>query len=115
MIRKTKHFDDKFFKDVNLISLQDKIIMIPKDDIKPDAARVEILLNNGSTINSEILHCIGSQSHPMNDNEIGDKFLNLSSPILGVDISKKILDLCWNIQSLADVSKIIKLSSGTVL
>ena len=105
--------DDKFFKDVNLIGLQDKIIVIPTDDIKSDAARVEILLNNGSTINSEILHCIGSHSHPMNNNEIGEKFLNLSTPILGVDISKRILDHCWNIQNLADVSKIIKLSGGT--
>ena len=86
--------------------------MIPTDDIKPDAARVEILLNNGSTINSEILHCVGSFSHPMNNNEIGEKFLNLSSPILGVDISKRILDHCWNIQNLADVSIIIKLSGG---
>jgi hypothetical protein len=48
----------------------------------------------------------------MNNNEIGEKFLNLSSPILGVDISKRILDHCWNIQNLADVSIIIKLSGG---
>jgi 2-methylcitrate dehydratase PrpD len=107
--------DDKFFNDQALIDLQDKIYVIPKDEINSDAARVEILLNDGSTINSEIFHCIGSRSCPMNNNEIGDKFLNLSYPILGIAISKRILNYCWNIQDLSDVSKIIKLCSGMKL
>jgi 2-methylcitrate dehydratase PrpD len=99
-------FSDQAVVDPHVIALRDRITAIVDDKIAPDEVRIVLTLNNGKVIEQHVPHAIGSIARPMTERDLEAKFRGLVDGILGAKRSKELLDLCWQLETLSDVSKI---------
>ncbi|MDR3522144.1 MAG: MmgE/PrpD family protein [Acidocella sp.] len=99
-------FSDQAVIDPNVIALRDRITAIVDDKIAPDEVRIMLTLNNGKVIEQHVLHAIGSIARPMTERDLEAKFRGLVDGILGTKRSKELLDICWQLETLSDASKI---------
>ena len=71
-------------------------------------ARVTILLKTGERLAVFVEHAIGSVENPMSDAMLEDKFRGLSEGILSSGTARRIIDLCWGADRLADAGEIAR-------
>jgi 2-methylcitrate dehydratase len=71
--------------------------------------RLEAALADGKRLVAENEFPRGHDQNPMSDAEVESKFQRLASGRLDAARSRKILDLCWRFDELADVSELLKL------
>ena len=69
-----------------------------------DAARVFVELRDGRRVESHILHCTGSPGSPMSDSALEWKFLSQAGAAIGRDRATGLVERCWNVADLPDVS-----------
>jgi hypothetical protein len=48
----------------------------------------------------------------MSDDEIDGKFLDLAGAVLGPGPARRLADLCWDLEGVADVTTVMALASG---
>ena len=53
-------------------------------------------------------HCIGSESQPMTDEQLEDKFLDLAETSIGVERGRKLIAACRAIETASDVGAIAR-------
>jgi 2-methylcitrate dehydratase PrpD len=73
-----------------------------------DAIKMSVDLADGRHLETDIVHCVGSTQSPMSDGEISSKFLAQSSLAIGQDRAEQLLNLCWRVEDLEDVSLLTK-------
>jgi 2-methylcitrate dehydratase PrpD len=91
-----------------IVAFQDRITAVRDDAITPDAAEVTVLLRDGRKLTSRVEHCIGSESQPMTDEQLEDKFLDLAETSIGVDRGRRLIAACRAIETAADVGAIAR-------
>ena len=57
-------------------------------------------------------HAVGSQLHPMSDQQLVEKFMGQTEGILPTDRSRQLLDLCWKAWSLQDAGEIGRMGAS---
>jgi len=92
--------------------LRDKVTVEPDPKIREDETDVTIELLDGTSVHHHIDHVIGSVNRPMSDHDMQEKVRSLIEPILPSAQVKKLIDACWNITQLDDVSTLARLSVG---
>ena len=75
----------------------------------PYLMRVRVGMHDGSEQFCEILHPRGMCQNPMSDAEIGEKFSNLATPILGAKKATMAANAWLNIDSAPDVAGALSL------
>jgi 2-methylcitrate dehydratase PrpD len=55
-----------------------------------------------------IEHAVGSVDHPMSDADLEAKFQGLADGILARDRVRRLMDLCWKIETQAQASAIAR-------
>jgi len=71
-------------------------------------ARVMLHLNNGKSVERLVKLPRGeSDSDPLSDAELSEKFLKLTSSLLGTDRSEKLLDKLWHIDAVNDLREVM--------
>ncbi len=70
-----------------------------------------IRLTDGKVLHKHIEHAIGSLERPMSDAALEAKFADLAEGILPADRIRGVMDLCWNIEHLADAGEIARASA----
>ncbi len=71
-------------------------------------ARVTLHLNNGKSVERLVKLPRGeSDSDPLSDAELSEKFLKLTSSLLGTDRSEKLLDKLWHIDTVNDLREVM--------
>ena len=55
-----------------------------------------------------IEHAIGSLEAPMSDTDLEHKFADLAEGILPAAKARKVMDLCWKVESLASAGDIVR-------
>src|SRR5439155_21013683 len=73
-------------------------------DLAWDAIRMSIELTDGRHLATHITHCLGSAQSPMSDSEIDAKFIAQATPAIGHDRASQLVKMCWDVETLADVS-----------
>lgn len=91
-------------EELALHSLQDKVKTIADDAIELDGAEVTVRLASGRSITSHIEHCLGSAANPMTDRALDQKFIGLAETALEPARARKLLEMSWGVERLADVS-----------
>jgi 2-methylcitrate dehydratase PrpD len=91
-----------------IVGFQDKITAVRDEAIAPDAAEVTVTLRDGRKLNSKIEHCIGSESQPMTDEQLEQKFLDLAEISIGVERGRKLVAACRSIETAPDVGAIVR-------
>jgi 2-methylcitrate dehydratase PrpD len=94
--------------DPAIVTFQDRIIAVRDDSITPDAAEVTVSLRDGRKLTRRIEHCIGSESRPMTDEQLEEKFLDLAEGSIGVDRGRKLIAACRAIETAPDVGAIAR-------
>ena len=99
---------DPTVHDPAVIAFQDKVTTQRDDTLKADATEVTITLQDGRSHTCRIDHCIGSATNPMTDQQLTQKFQELSEPIIGPARTREMIDRGWNVETAADVGDIAR-------
>ncbi len=73
-----------------------------------DAAGINIALRDGHHLQIFVHHAIGSIERPMTDADLEAKFAGLAEGILPDERIRHLMDLCWKLESLADVTEVAR-------
>jgi 2-methylcitrate dehydratase PrpD len=91
-----------------IVAFQDRITAVRDEAITPDAAEVVVSLRDGQKLTCRIEHCIGSESQPMTDEQLEEKFLDLAETSIGVERGRKLIAACRAIETASDVGVIAR-------
>jgi 2-methylcitrate dehydratase PrpD len=67
------------------------------------AAHVEVELNDGKVFNYFQATRKGDPEMPLTDDELNEKYIELTEPVLGDAVARQLLDALWSTEKLADV------------
>ena len=103
-----KQFSDRAVRDPMVVDLRAKVI--PEIDPSISTAQVDMTveLNDGRQLHKHIEHAIGSLEAPMSDTDLEHKFADLAEGILPAAKARKVIDLCWKVESLASAGDIVR-------
>jgi 2-methylcitrate dehydratase PrpD len=105
-----REYSDACVWDPRVIALRDRVHATVDQSVRDDEAYVRMTLKNGDVLERHVEHAIGSLERPQTDEDLGAKFSGLTADILPREQSDRLLDLCWRIQELPDVSELSKAS-----
>jgi 2-methylcitrate dehydratase PrpD len=105
-----KQFSDRAVNDPTIVALRDKVVPTITPGI--DAAQVDmtVVLKDGRTLHRFIEHAVGSVEKPMTDKELETKFADLADGIISSDAIRRVMDACWNVETLPNAAEIAKMS-----
>jgi 2-methylcitrate dehydratase PrpD len=93
-------------------SLRAKVSVFAAEDNAPGAAEVRVLLAGGHSLRHHVEHCTGSHARPMTDGQISAKFMRLADACTDATRGRELLDVCWNLPDIDDVSALAPLLAG---
>ena len=106
-----KQFSDRAVRDPAVIALRGKVVPVIDPSIKPEQVEMSIELNDGRVLTKRIEHAIGSLEKPMSDKDLERKFSDLAEGILPREQTAKVMELCRNVEGLADAGEIARMGS----
>jgi 2-methylcitrate dehydratase PrpD len=78
--------------------------------IKAEQVDMTVVLKDGRQLNRYIEHAIGSVEVPMTDKQLETKFSDLADGIIPAPAIRRVMDACWNIETLPSAADIAKMS-----
>ncbi len=93
-----------------IVGFQDRITAVRDEAVTPDAAEVVVSLRDGQKLTCRIEHCIGSESQPMTDEQLEEKFLDLAETSIGVEHGRKLVAACRANETASDVGVIARVA-----
>lgn len=109
-----KQYSDERARYPAVVALRDKVDAIPDPGFRRDQAHILVTLRDGRTYEKRIEHAIGTLANPLNDKDLEEKFAGLAEGILSSAVTRKVIDLCWNLERLEDVSIIPATAAGAL-
>lgn len=103
-----KQYSDEVVRDPAVIALRDRVTATPDASIHEDQVRIVITLKDGRRLDKFIEHAIGSVDKPMSDADLEAKFALLAEGILQPSQTRRLIDLCWRIESLESAAEVAK-------
>jgi 2-methylcitrate dehydratase PrpD len=105
-----KQFSDRAVTDPTIVALRGKVIPVVTPGIKPEQVDMTIVLKDGKQLHRHIEHAIGSVEVPMTDQQLETKFSDLADGIIPAAMIRKVMDACWNVETLPSAAEIAKMS-----
>jgi 2-methylcitrate dehydratase PrpD len=107
-------FTDQVLDNPTVARLAAKVRLIldsAYDAMRPghSPARVIIRLNTGRELAAEVLSGRGDQSNPLPEQALVDKFLSLTTPVLGEARARQVLAKIDGLENEADVRQVMRL------
>ncbi len=102
-----KEFRTATVQDPQVAALRSRITARADADLKPDQARVTIILEDGRRLDEFADHALGSARAPMSDAEIDRKFTALAEGVLSAVKASEVLSLCRNMAGLENTAQLI--------
>ena len=96
--------------DPALAGLREKVHVHTDAEQNKDSARLVLTLRDGRTLERRVAHNLGTPDNPMTDEQLEDKLLGLTTPVLGRDRAVAVAEMCWGISGLDDISSLVKLT-----
>jgi len=99
-------YSDARVRDAQVIALRDKVKVSVDGSMAEDAARVSVTLNDGRTLEHYVEHAIGSLERPMDDEDLMQKFRDLTVPIAGEHVTETLIEQVWALERMDDVGRL---------
>ena len=99
---------DAVISEPRVSALRRKVVYTASDNVGRDAARVRVVLNDGTTMEADVRQCRGSPDRPMSDEDITDKTLAQLQIGYTASAAQQILAQCWRIEEWQDASAFCK-------
>ncbi len=106
-----RQYSDRAVQDPAVIALRDRVMATVVPSIKPEQVDMTITLKDGRKLHKFIEHAIGSLEVPMTDKQLETKFLDLVNGILPDAQVRRLIDACWQVESLKNAGDIATLGS----
>jgi 2-methylcitrate dehydratase PrpD len=103
-----KQFTDEWARNPQVVALRDRVTATVTPGIGEAQVRATITLNDGRRLEKYIEHAVGSLEHPMTDADLEAKFLDLADGVLPAARARRLLDLCWQIETLPDAADLAR-------
>ena len=106
-----RQFQDAVVRDPTVIALRRKVTV--HTDPMTGAAQCTLVLKlkDGRTLSRHIEHAIGSQEKPLSDAALEAKFTDLADGILPAAQTRRVMDLCWEIEKASDAGALAAAAS----
>jgi 2-methylcitrate dehydratase PrpD len=108
-----KQFSDRAVTDPVIVGLRSKVNPVVTPGIDPAQVDMTIVLKEGRQLNRRIEHAIGSVEKPMTDKQLETKFTDLADGIIPTAAIQRVMDACWNVESLPNAADIAKMAIST--
>ncbi len=105
-----KQFSDRAVNDPTIAGLRDRVVPVITPGIDPAQVEMTIVLKDGRQLSRRIEHAIGSVEKPMTDQQLETKFADLAEGIIPAPMIRRVMDACWNVESLSNAADIAKMS-----
>ena len=105
-------FSDRAARDAAVVSLRDRVSATVDPTLHEDQVRIVLKMKDGRRLEKYVEHAVGSIEHPMTDADLESKFTGLATGVLPPDRQRRLMDLCWNVASLPDVSAVARAAVG---
>jgi 2-methylcitrate dehydratase PrpD len=103
-----KQFSDRAARDPAVIALRDRVTAVVDSSTKEEQAAATVILKDGHRLEKLIENAIGSVKNPMTDAMLEAKFLGLAEGILAPAKARRLIDLCWKVETLSNAADIAK-------
>jgi 2-methylcitrate dehydratase PrpD len=101
-------FSDRAVGDKDVMALRDRVTTTVDAGIKEDQVRIVLVLKDGRRFEKFIEHAVGSVDHAMTDSDLEAKFSGLADGILSKDRARRLMDLCWKMESAPAASSLAR-------
>jgi 2-methylcitrate dehydratase PrpD len=105
-----KQFSDRAVNDPTVAGLRRRVVPVITPGIDPAQVDMTIVLKDGRQLHRYIEHAIGSIEKPMTDLQLETKFTDLADGIIPTPMIRRVMDACWNVESLSNAAEIAKMS-----
>jgi 2-methylcitrate dehydratase PrpD len=106
-----RQFSDSSVRNPVIVALRARIVAVVDPSIKEDQVRIAITMKDGRKLEKYIEHAVGSVTNPMSDKDLEAKFAGQADGILPADQARRVMDLCWNIETLASAGALAEAAS----
>lgn len=103
-----KQFSDRAVRDPAVVALRSRVVPVVTPGIKADQVDMTLVLKDGRTFNRHVEHALGSVEVPMSNQALEAKFVDLADGILPGARVRQVMDLCWNVEGLANAADIAR-------
>jgi len=108
-----KQFTDRAVRDPEVVALRSRVSPIVDPVVKPEQVYMTVALTDGRRLTKHIEKAVGSVEVPMSDHALEVKFADLTDDILAPEQTRKLMDLCWNVESLSSAADIARAGAPT--
>lgn len=104
-----EQFSDKGCQDPQVAALRDKITVHEDPNMADDAAKLNVSYSYENEAEGvyKIDHATGSKTRPMSTEQLEEKFMALSSGILGHERASEIMKMCWNLENIPRMADLV--------
>jgi len=107
-----RQFSDKLAKDPAVVALRDRVGTTIDPAIGPEQVRVIVTMKDGRKLEKYIDNVIGSVKNPMSDAALEVKFADLAQGVIPAAQARKVMDLCWGVEKLANAAEVAKAAAA---
>jgi 2-methylcitrate dehydratase len=109
------HFGDEYLQNQSLLDLTGRVNVSVSEEANQRAPEamlcdLEVLTGAGQRFSSQVAYHNGHFKNPLSDAELEDKFRSLACGPLPKAQADALLDRLWNLEELADVGELIRLT-----
>ena len=99
-------FSDEAACNPDIVDLRNRVRVVTDHCIHEASASVTIKFHDGSTLEKWVNRAIGSTERPLSDDQLGKKFVDQASPVIGENASGTLLELAWGLASMESAPEI---------
>jgi 2-methylcitrate dehydratase PrpD len=99
-------FNDDAVGDPEMVALRARVKVAVDPALHEASADIAVILSDGRRLERIVSASIGSLEKPLSDDDITDKFRRQTIPVIGLDATKRLLDLAWRLDALPDAARV---------
>ena len=103
-------YHDHIVQSPEMVALRAKVNATVDNSIDEASVDVTAYLKDGRKIHIFVENAIGSLKNPMTDQNLNDKFSNLSTPIIGKSNTDSLINACWDLKNITNLNDLLRFS-----
>jgi 2-methylcitrate dehydratase PrpD len=107
-----REYTDEAVNDPAIKRVRESATAVGDASLTEDQANIEVELASGEKISRLVEKSLGNINRPLTNQQLDDKFRDQAVLALPADRVERVIELCWRIDQLADVSELVQQACG---
>jgi 2-methylcitrate dehydratase PrpD len=103
-------FTDDCVRDPAVLALRSRVTAVPDESLDKAAAVVRVELVDGTTLDCDVPHAVGSLERPMSDADIENKLRELAPSAFPTCNAQGIIEIAWSLERLDDAADLVRIT-----